>query len=216
MQQEQQQAFVFSSLTVCQRSQGLPCNTGNAQSVELGSTLSSTTGFLGLVRNLPSLCFPAARTLFQIYLNFTKFWKPLGAEPWLQGKSAIKAPRLELVPASKAQVLVCFISIPMCRHPQMLKSCRDSLLLLPGPAERGCLPARPSGNIPVPLCSGVLLQLEASEGFPTPGIRRWLSDVMGTWGKAKQFYVGSVATGKLGVWSVLCPRCDESLVCWRK
>lgn len=70
----------------------------------------------------------------------------------------------------------------------MPKSRRGSLLLLPGPAERGCFPAHPSGNIPVSLCSGRLLQLE---GFPTPGIRCWLSDVMGTWGKAKQFYVGS-------------------------
>lgn len=150
-------------------------------------------GFLRLVWNLPSHCFPAARTLFQIYLNFTKFWKPLGAEPWLQGKYAIKALWLELVPASKAQLLVCFISIPTCRHPQMAKGHRDSLLLLPGPAERGCHPARPSGNIPMSLCSGCLLQLEASKGFPTPGIRCWLSAVVGTRGKAKQFYVGSAA-----------------------
>lgn len=143
-------------------------------------------GFLELTRNLPSLCFWAARTLFEIYLNFTKFWKPLGAEPWLQGKFAIRALWLELVPVSKAQLLVCFTSLPTCRHPGVPKShqpCWEGLILSPSRWKY------PRVTLPRPL-----LQLEAGKGFPTPGIKCWLSDVMGTWGKAKQFYRGSVAT----------------------
>lgn len=143
-------------------------------------------GFLGLIRNLPSLCFWAARTLFEIYLNFTKFWKPLGAEPWLQGKFAIRALWLELVPVSKAQLLVCFTSLPTCRHPGVPKShqpCWEGLILSPSPWKYPCV------TLP-----RALLQLEAGKGFPMPGIRCWLSDVMGTWGKAKQFYRCSVAT----------------------
>lgn len=119
------------------------------------------------------------------------------------------------VPALAALLLVCFISVPTHRPPHMANRHWDSLLLLPDPAERGCLPACPSRNIPISLCSQHLLRLEPSESFPMSGIRCLLSDVMGTTGKAKQFYIGSVAMGKLGVWSVLCPGCDESLVCWR-
>lgn len=84
--------------------------------------------------------FPAAKTLLQTYLDFTKSWKLLSAEPWLQEKSAIKALWLQLVSTSKAQLLVYLISFPMYRHPQMPKSHWDILFLLPGPAVSHLVP----------------------------------------------------------------------------
>lgn len=173
-----------------------------------GSILGSPTGFLICSETSPA-SFPAAKTLLQNYMDVTKFWKLLSAEPFLQEKSAIKAWWLELVPTSKAQLLVYFVSVLMytlrCQR-DTGTSCLSSIC---------CIPSCPSENIPMSFCSGCLLFLGASKNFPMLGLgagcQMWWEC-----GGRKQFYAGSVAVAKLGAWSVLCPGCNEPLLWWRR
>lgn len=125
MQQEKQQPFIFSSPCVGD----LPFNPGHAQCKRWAPSWGPPQPSLNWSETSPASS-PAAKTLLQIYLDFTKFWKLLSAKPWLQEKSVITAQWLELLLTSKAQLLVHFISILMYRHSQMPESHWDVLFAL--------------------------------------------------------------------------------------
>lgn len=109
--------------------------------------------------------FPAAKTLLRNCLYSTKFWNLLSAEPCLQEKSAKKAQWLELVPTSKAQLLVYFISILMYRHPQMPERHWDILFVL-----HLLYPIQYLWKYPHVTLLRVLVYFGASKGFPMLGL----------------------------------------------
>lgn len=126
-----------------------------------------------LPHSLPWTCQKPPQPLFPIFRDtspnlpeYHHYLEKFRCRTLASGKACKNGPVTWEKPSFKGQLHAFSISLPMCTHPHMLRSSRDRLLLLPGPAEGDCLLVQPSGNIPVLFCSGHLP--EAREGFPMP------------------------------------------------
>lgn len=153
------------------------------------SWLLLSHGLLWTNQKPPQPLFPIFRGMLTVYLNIAIIQKSLSAEPWLQGKSATMALWLETGPASKHNyMLASLLFLPLHAKQQSgqaaspLRFCWGGLCLSPALWKCPCT---------------ILLRVPAwawaKQGLPCA----WLSALIGTWEKAKQFYVGSAATGKL-------------------
>lgn len=154
----------------------------------------------------PQPLFPIFRGMLTVYLNIAIIQKSLSAEPWLQGKSATMALWLETGPASKhnymlASLLFLRAHTPACKTTIGTGSFSSQILL--GWAVSQSSPLEMSLYHSSQGACLSLSQARASLCLAVSPDRHM--------GEGKTILRRQCGNRETSVWSVLCPRCDESL-----